>query len=262
MSVIDQYLHFKVGNAECAIPYFNNKRIQSRGALRVYAGKGSPKEIFEEVRILAIKSHVKIEALTNESLKHLLADNNIGIDCSGFAYYVLNAESEERGKGPLDKHVHFVNCRGIIGKIRCSLRPIENCDVATLADDKNSRAISIREARVGDIITMMDADAGDSIQAQNNNNMSSKINSERNHILVIHQIEYQNFIPAKIHYSHAIAYPEDGLYGGRVRQGTIEIANPDVSIVDGRWIEDGMAGDQNKIFVRAKNAKTELRRIN
>jgi len=47
----------------------------------------------------------------------MLADANIGIDCSGFAYYVLNAESAETDKGPLDKYLSFVNCKGLLGKI-------------------------------------------------------------------------------------------------------------------------------------------------
>lgn len=227
----------------CSISYFNNKTTRARGGLRVIIGKGSPKEIFEEVEDITVKNHIAINALTDDSLKQLLADNNIGIDCSAFAYYVLNAESEEKKKGHLDKHISFTDCRGVFGKIRCSFRPIENCNVATFANDKNSRVIPIKEMEPGDIITM---------KSEENN---------RDHILVIHQIEYQNFIPTIIHYSHAIAYPEDSPYVSGIRQGEIQIISPEKDITEQRWAEDGKENNTNQLFIRAQKSKTEVRRL-
>lgn len=245
LAVIDQYLHFKIGNASCAVPYFNNKITRTRGGLRTTIGKGSPKEIFEEIQDLTVKNHIAIDMLSNDSLKKLLTDNNIGIDCSAFAYYVLNAESEEKKRGHLDKHLSFTNCRGLLGKIRCSLRPIENCDVVTFADDKNSRAVALKEIEPGDIIIM----TGDVRE------------HERDHILVIHQVEYQNSIPIKIHYSHAVTYPEDGPYGSGIRQGEIQIIHSDKNIAAQRWIEGGNEGNSNRLFIRAQKSNTEVRRL-
>jgi len=91
--------------------------VKARGALRAHSGKGSPKDIFDEVQSITIKAHTDLSSISNESLKKLLTDNNLGIDCSGFAYYILNAESEEQGKGKIDKHISFVNCRSLVGKI-------------------------------------------------------------------------------------------------------------------------------------------------
>jgi hypothetical protein len=85
--------------------------------------------------------------------------------------------------------------------------------------------------------------------------------NERNHILVIHQVEYQNFIPYKIHYSHAVAYPEDGIYGTGIKQGTIEISDIHKPITEQIWIENGKQGEANRIFVRAQKSKTEVRRL-
>ena len=240
LSVIDQYLHFKIGNAECSVPYFNNKNTQARATMRVRIGKGSSQEISEEIQDLAIKNHIAIKAFSNNSLKKLLIDNNIGIDCSAFTYYILNAESEERKKGHLYKNLSFANCHGLLGKIRCSLRPIENCDVITFANDKNSHAVAIKEIEPGNMITMI---------------------GERDHILVIHQVEYQNSIPIKIHYSHAVAYPEDGPYGSGIRQGEIQIVSPDKDITEQKWIEGGNEGNSNRLFVRAQKSKTEIRRL-
>ena len=246
LSIIDQYIHFRVGTAVFSVPYFNNKITRTRAAMRVVAGKGSPKEIFDETQSLLIENRMDKNTLSGESLKNILVDKNIGIDCSGFAYYVLNAESEELGRGPLDKHISFINCRGLLGKMRCSLRPVENCDVATLADDKNSHVIPLKEVRSGDMITMIGGSEAD----------------DREHVLVIHQVEYQNFIPIKIHYSHAIAYPEDGLYGNGVRQGSIEINEIEKTIADQKWVEEGREGEKNRLHSRAKISRTDIRRLN
>ena len=238
-SIIDQYLHFKVGPTECSVPYFNNKTVRARASLRSLNGKGSPSEILEEIQGMLLKNHVDINVLTSESLKKVLTDNNIGIDCSAFAYYVLNAEAQELKKGSLDKHIHFVNCSGLIGKIRCSLRPIENCDVATFADNINSKIISLKETQPSDIITMTGGPEGE----------------DRNHILVIHRVEYQNFIPIKIYYSHAVAYPLDGIYGTGIKQGVIEITDSNKNITEQIWSE-------NNLLIRANKSETELRRLN
>lgn len=252
LNVIDQYEHFNIEKAVCSIPYFNNKTKRSRASLRTIIGKGSPKDIYEEVQSILIKARVDKSLLSNESLKKILTDNNIGIDCSGFVYYVLNAESEENKKGPLDKNIHFTKCKGLIGKIRCALRPVENCDVSTFADDKNSKAINTNEIAPGNIITML----------------GNTSEGERDHILVIHQVEYQNFIPTKVHYSHAVAYPTDGVYGTGIKRGVIEILDPNKNIIDQRWIEyttNGHANDntggENTLFNRAKSSNTEVRRL-
>ncbi|MDQ2933052.1 MAG: NlpC/P60 family protein [bacterium] len=243
LSVIDQYLHLKVGSAVCTVPYFNNKIIKSRGALTALAGKGSPKEIYEEAETLTMKAHISTHALADESLKKLLVDNNIGIDCSGFVYYVLNTESKELGKGTVDKHIHFNNAHGFIRKFLAAVRPVQNTDVSTLSSEKNSKSITPSEIHPGDMITMTD-NAGD-----------------RDHILVVHQVEYQNFIPYKIHYSHSVAYPEDGIYGTGIKQGVIEITDASKPIIEATWIENGKHNLDNQLYLRARKSKTELRRL-
>ena len=242
LSVIDQYLNFKVGTAVCSVPYFNNKTVKARAALAVNVGKGSPKEIFEEVQALLIKSHVTTESLSSDSLKKVLTDNNIGIDCSGFAYYVLNAESEETGKGSLDKHLSFVQASNFFRRMLASIHPVKNTGVATFADNKNSMPIDLKAIQPGTLIVMLGVSQGETLT------------DDRDHILVIHQVEYQNFIPYKLHYSHAVAYPEDGIYGTGIKQGTIEITDITKPITEQIWNENGKQGTSNRIFIRAQAA--------
>ena len=246
LSIIDQYLHFKVGTGSCSVPYFNNKTIKARAALRSVSGKGSPQEITEEVQAILIKDHVDLITVTGEALKKVLTDNNIGIDCSAFAYYILDTEAHAQGKDSIKKGIHFAGATGLVGKIRCSLRPIENFDVLTFADNKNSSVVTLKDVRPGDVITMINGPEED----------------ERNHILVVHQVEGTNSTPTKIYYSHAVAYPEDGVYGTGIKQGVIEIVKAEGSLAEQTWIENGNAGSQNRLFIRATKSQTELRRLN
>ena len=248
LSVINQYIHFKIGNAIAPVPYFNNKTVRARAALRVNIGKGSPKEIFEEIRDIATKENLNIDRLTNEEISSIMKKNHLGIDCSGFAYYVLNAESVEMDKGPLEKHLHFIQCHGFFGKIACAFRPVENCGVATFAHDHNSRVLPLKETQPGDIITIT------------TKNIDSN-QTDRNHILVIHQVEYQNFLPITLHYSHAIFYPTDGVPGGGIKQGIIEIVDAEKSLVEARWIENSLEWKSNPLFARSQISLTELRRL-
>jgi hypothetical protein len=101
-----------------------------------------------------MKEKISIKDISSEELKKILVLHNIGIDCSGYAYYILNAESISLGKGSLDKHLSFPFSKGIIGKIRSMMRPIENTNVETFASKENSRPIEIKDVKVGDIITM------------------------------------------------------------------------------------------------------------
>ena len=73
-------------------------------------------------------------------------------------------------------------------------------------------------------------------------------------MLVIHQIEYQNFVPTEIHYSHVMAYPEDGIYGSGVKQGVIQVLKPEAGLLDQKWMD-------NNILLRAQRSKTDIKRL-
>ncbi len=247
MDIIAQYKEFRIGNAICSIPYFNNRRGSKRAALRVNVGKGSPKEIFSEIEHILILNKINSKEIDSEDLKKILVDNDIGIDCSGYAYYILNEESKNKGKGTIDKHLAFPFAGGFLGKIKSKIRPIENTDVRTFAHNDNSISIHTKDIQVGDIITMT-----------NSNDVSGK---ERDHVLIIYQIEYQNFIPTILHYTHSIAWPTDGEYGHGIHEGKIEIVDINKNIVEQRWIENDKQGEENYTHTRAKKSTTEVRRL-
>lgn len=213
-NVIEQYKN---------IPYFNNRRTGVRAALPVEIGKGSPKEIHEEIEFLLKKN--RLDPQTTD-IRKLLIENNIGIDCSGFAYHVLKKTNYS-----------FPYAGNIIRRIIAKFRPVTNIDVKTFAHNSNSAIIPLRNVQPGDIITMVGN--GD---------------ASRNHIVVIDQIEYQNDIPSVIHYAHSIAIPEDGQYGHGFHEGKIEVVNVEKTITDQAWSEQ-------YLYNRALQTTCELRRL-
>lgn len=245
LKAIDSYRHFRIANAVTDVPYFNNKTIRARFSERTRVGKGNAADILEELKIILVKNHVNADVLADESLKKLLVENNLGIDCSALAYYVLDAENEARGHGRLNRNMTFIKGGNPIAKMLSYLRPVQNCDVKTFASDINSRVVTLKKARPGDFITILGGSDGD----------------DRNHILVIHEIDYENDSPKTIHYSHAIAYPEDGRYGSGIKQGKIEIAFADEPLTKQVWTEEGSPEKARSIFERALASTTELRRL-
>lgn len=237
LAVIDQYRN---------VPYFNNRSKGRRAGLLVETGKGSPKEIYDEVKEIAFAEKIKFESLDQDSIKRIMVENGIGIECSGFAFYVLNEESQYLKRGTLDRHLHFPYANGILGWMRSKFRPIANTNVKTFAHDANSKLIQIKDAMVGDIITMV----------------GGPEDGERDHILVVHQIEYQNLLPITVHYVHAVAWPTDGEFGHGIHEGKIEIVDLNKTLVEQRWIELDKTNEENYTFSRAKKSKTELRRLN
>lgn len=254
LTAINHYLHFRIDQAECSIPYFNNRHTGLRAALPVLVGKGSPKQIFEEIEIEALKEKIPLTSFDNDTLKRFIIAHNIGIDCSGFAYFILNEESLARNKGTLDRHISFVYAHGIVSKIASRLNPVKNIDVKTLAHNKNSKVIEIKDAQPGDMITLIGSDTPSSTETF----------SERDHILIIHQIEYQNFVPVTLHYVNSIAWPSDGQYHHGVREGTITIVDINLPIAQQIWTESGTTDAQHYTHARSKSTGTitELRRLN
>lgn len=207
-------------------------------------GKGSPSEIRDEVQAILIKDHVAVQSLNNDALKKILTEHNLGIDCSGYAYYVLDAMSQETGNGRLNKHLNLLSKKSPIAKMRAYLRPVGSVNVKVFASDLNSRVIALKDIQPGDIITMM-----------------STGEDERNHILIVTAIHCDGPTLKSFDYTHAIAYPEDGRYGTGVKEGVIMITAPDQSILAQSWTESGTADGAKRILERAQNSTTEVRRL-
>ncbi len=242
LKMIAAYEHLPFEHTTVVCPYFINRRQRIRGALRALVGKGSPDDIVEEAVIIALKEKVDLKSLDAEGLKKFLVDHKLGIDCSGFVYYVLDAELRARNMGALKKHLRFPDRMSLLRKLIAKFRPVENTDVGVLVEDTNSAIVSLDRARAGDIITMRGIG-----QAQ-----------DRDHVLLVSAVD-----ASAIHYAHAFQWSTDGKYLHGIKKGRIEILDPKKSLLEERWVEAGKIGEDSETYRHAKKTQMiELRRLN
>jgi hypothetical protein len=247
LEIIEAYLNFPSNDGSFPIPYQNNKKAKVRASIEVLSGKGSPRDIYEEAILFALKEKIDLKKLSSADTKRYLIEHNLGIDCSGFCYHVLNTESISRNLGSIRKKISFSHLGNPIRRMIAKFRTSRNTNVTAFAQNNNSKIVDLLFIKPGDFLVILFED-----------NLSIK-----NHIILFHQIEYQNNIPTRIHYSHSIAWPKDGEHGHGVSQGIIEIKNPNKNILEQKWIEKESSEEENYTYRRVKEAqKVEMRRLN
>ena len=239
--VIEKYLWLPLGSG-CQTPYFNNKRKKIRGGLRALVGKGLPEEIAEEAEMFSIRERIGIKKMASADLKKFLIERNLGIDCSGLAYHILEAESLAKVGKSLRKTVTPWN--GFKRRVIHFFRPSENSGVSTFSHSKNSIAVSEKEIKAGDFISLI----------------GTGVEKKYNHMMVIESVETDGDAK-KINYIHSYMWPEDGLYNHGVRRGSIAI-KADAPIISGHWSEKEKTGKNNYTFLSAQKAKDiSIRRL-
>lgn len=239
LQIIQNYAHLPIDGHDISVPYFNNQRSKVRAGLRALIGKGSVEDIIEEAKIISLRDKISLEKISNESLKKFLVDNNIGVDCSAFVYYTLNAELLSQNKKPLRKLIKFSFAKNPFRKLLTKLRPAENVGVNTLAHTDNSDNVELRDIKAGDMIIMI----------------ATGLQHNLSHVLLIHEVEYDNQnIPIKISYSHSFKWTSDGKYGTGIKQGTIEINDSKNGLLEQKWVENNQTGEENETFDHAKMA--------
>lgn len=242
LQVIAEYLILPFPGRAVNAPYFNNQRNKVRAALRVLVGKGTPAEIVEEAHIISLRDKLDLSALSDAELKKFLVEQNLGVDCSALAYYILQAETHARGLGSLRKKIIFPSATTIFRKIIARLRPAENTDVTTLASDHNSRTVTLAEIAPGDMIILW----------------RTGLEHKLNHVLIVHEVAGQ-----QIFYTHTLRWSKEGKYDHGVRQGMITITDPNAPLVVQQWTEKKCVSADNETWQHAQWAeKIEIRRLN
>ncbi len=228
-----------------AAPYYNNRRHKLAAGLRALAGKGRPEEIVEEAELFSIREKVSLASLAKADKTRFLVDHHLGIDCSGFVYHVLDAESRARGAGAMHSHMSFHH-RSFLRRLVARLRPAQNAGAITFAQPTNSHEIDLAEIQPGDFIVMTHTAEARSFD----------------HIILITAVDKAT-THTTLTYTHSIAWPSDGMYGHGVRTGTITITDPLIKLADQVWVEHSKAGAENYTHARAVKAETtSLRRLN
>ena len=236
--VVHDFLNIEIGKTTFACPYFNNRRSKKRAGLRVLIGKGSPTDIAEEVELLGLREKTPIKKLQKKDLLAFLVDHNIGIDCSGFAFYVLAAEVKEKTGKPLAKKLRFPYA-GFLRKPLTRLRPVENAGVKTLVHEKNAAPVKIADIAPGDLIYML---SGTSVGSPD-------------HVLVVEKVWKDDGELQKVQYTHSLRWSTDAPTGHGVRRGTIEFDGKKKGLEHQTWKEQAKTGTENETLKRYLDAK-------
>lgn len=244
LTVMDRYQCLAIGPG-ITCPYYNNRRIQRRIGLRALIGKGTPEEIKEEAELIILRERLDVSKFNSKGIRKFLVDWNLGIDCSGYVYHILNAESVARGLRSLKMRLSFSLGRSFIRRLIARFRPAENCGVIDFDNKKNSSEVALINAMPGDFVVI-----------------TYRQNSSRNHIIVIYKIRYKDGAPRKFFYTHSIAWPNDGQYDHGVRNGEIIIKDLNKPIIEQEWREQGAVNGDNFTAERARCADSvSLRRF-
>lgn len=247
LDVLTSFTSLQIGNVTIPCLYYNNKRQQIRAGLRVSIGKGSPTEIVEEAEILASRDGIKLNTLDEDMIRMFLHKHHLGIDCSAFAYYVLDALVQYNTHKPLKSYLQFPYANSLLRRLLSRLRPIENTNVKTLAHESNSTEIKLADVQPGDIITVLEGGRDHAWY----------------HVLIVSDVTNEGNRPTALTYMHAYQWSTDGQYHHGVRSGSITIKDSTTSILDQTWTELGKIGIDNETFRNSQKARTvQLRRLN
>lgn len=244
-------------------PYFNNWKLRQRGQLRVLIGKGLPKDIVEEAKIVSLQYHLGLfdkaghcclhsshsNEVTPEIIRKFLIDHNLGIDCSGFVVHVLHKHYLETKKINILRKIKINSQKNLLRLLIFKIRPVENIGVKTISQEINSQIIlnlnvdtDFSKIKPGDFFVMLETGP----------------QKKRNHIILVTESNKKS-----IKYAHARAWSTEGQYGHGVAVGEIILDKPGKNILEQTWQEKNEINEKNETFLEAKNAKSfTIRRLN
>ncbi len=236
--VINSYENLKIGGKTINCPYFNNRASNLRGALRVSVGKGTPQEIVDEAQIIGLREKMDLNDLDEKTILKFLVDHHIGLDCSAFVYYVLNAELQTRKHTKLKSVLSFKS-KNIFRRLVAKMRVVENTDVKIF--DVNSKEIVLADLTPGDLII----------------SIGGGIKHDYNHVMIITSTTKDDSGKLQVaEYMHSYHWKTEGKYTKGIRRGKIEIRKSDGTVLEQKWIENGKSAEENETWAYLKEAHT------
>lgn len=149
MKSLDEFLssYFSleiVAGKKVRIPYWRN-RLKLKGLRRIqgpFGGKGTPTEIKKATLEKARKASLDLKNLSSAEISRFMKQKKIGLDCSGFAFQVLNFLFPGFWKG----------LKKAPGK---SSNPVRRFNAWALTSKENTSAVrKVKNLRVGDLVAM------------------------------------------------------------------------------------------------------------
>ncbi len=229
--VVEHYYNINLGGKKVVTPYFMNER--GKRGRRAFVGKGTPEELEKATQQTAKKHNFNLHAATASQIRAFMIKHELGIDCSGFVSWVLNAIVREKRKKSLWRYINF-QMLPFVARVKSKVRPVENISVKVLTHPKNSTHIeSILEIKVGDMIRIYGG----------------------NHILLISEMTYDNGgNPVGFKYVNSTMY-KDQHYG--IRTGTVKIQDKNKYLIGQEWLDEEKG--INWIYNEIKNYEADSR---
>ncbi len=137
-----QYTHLPIGEKEIRCPYWRNRL--TLGITGPFGGKGRPEQIIEATRLAAKKAAVNLNQMSGEEILAFMKRKKIGVDCSGFVFWLLDSlDKEKGGPGLAEKFPHFPGTL-----------PQRQASAEKLTGESLSTPIKVDQVRVGDMIRL------------------------------------------------------------------------------------------------------------
>jgi hypothetical protein len=139
--IYKKFAELRLGGQKIATPYRINDDPRNGAA---FQGKSSPEVITQTAVKLADREQVDLTEISEEQIRKFLEDHKLGIDCSGFAYRMLDFAS----KKILKKDLRDAAGLDHVGNTNVELLTSSDFteDVNNLADIKPGDLIKVRSA--------------------------------------------------------------------------------------------------------------------
>jgi hypothetical protein len=138
-----QYTHLPIGGKEIRCPYWRNRL--GLGITGPFGGKGRPEQIVEATEMAAKKAAIDLSQMPEEEILAFMKRKKIGVDCSGFVFWMLDALDREKGGKGITK---------IIPRFP-GTQPERQASAEKLTSETLSLGVEkINEIQVGDMIRL------------------------------------------------------------------------------------------------------------
>lgn len=204
-----KYTHLPIGGKEVICPYWMNNL--EKGIYGPIGGKGTPRQTVNITITEAEREKVDLVKMSAEEIVIFMQMKRIGVDCSGFVFWMLDVLDLEKGGNGIGDDIP--GSRGKVAEYRASAR--------MLTDDKVSFPVNrVSEIKPGDIIRMR----------------------RGKHIAIVLSLFWQEDKLVRLEYAHSSGNSHTKESG--VHKAEILIVDSDAGIERQEWSEEDIRGEK------------------
>ena len=193
--IANAFLNIEIEGKTFPSPYFMNKAKSFAHAS--LSGKGTPGQITDLVKSTAYAFSFDLKTASVNEIRQFMLKNDIGIDCSGLAYQLMNKWVMLKKGKPLIKFLKMP--RNPLRKALINMRSISQISAEKLTNLENTDPVALRNIEPGDLIRAKGIPKGD-------------------HVLVVTDVERDKGIVKSFEYIQSISKygDENGVRLGKV----------------------------------------------